>query len=85
MKRSRLSEAERLRRHNDEMRYAMAHGLSLAAARYQLFRERMERLDREREQRLAELDGENRRRRNERLCGTAASESAAPHYWWKDQ
>lgn len=84
MTRARLPEAERLRRHNEEMRFAMEHNLSLADARYQLFQERMRRMDAARDERVAARVDERRGRRNERLCGTSAGEagSEGPHYWW---
>lgn len=89
-----------MRRHNEEMKLALAESLPLAEARWRLFQARIREIDGARETRLAAIDDENRRRRNERLCGTVApvesgekqreSRSDAtpdrrPRFWWQDE
>lgn len=76
------SEAERLRLHNEEFRYALKHGVTILQARQKLAQLRMTEL----EQRVhpplkPALTG---------LCGTQSPAIGAdageqrPHYWWQD-
>ena len=74
MAQRRLPEAERLHRHNEEMRYALAHNLTLSAARYALFEQRMGRRH--------PLADDDRGRRNQQLCGTSAEPDQAQQFWW---
>lgn len=76
----RLSEAERLHRHNQEMKLALDEGLSLAEARWRLFQERMNAADRMRDQRFAAIDQENCARRDGRL---GLDSPARPPFWWE--
>ena len=77
MKARKLSEAERLRRHNDEMRLALAENLPLAEAR----------------RRLNFLRGRAARQALDLVmnggprlsCRSAAAEQPAPRYWWLDE
>lgn len=76
------SEAERMHQHNEEMRLALAEGISLSDARWRLFQQRMEAADRARNLRLAVIGDENRARRDEQL-GTSSEDR--PHFWWEDR
>jgi hypothetical protein len=81
---ARLPEAERLRRHNEEMKLALIENIPLAEARMRLFRERIGATDRARDERIAGIEQEKRERRNERLCGTVDEASRAPFWWERD-
>lgn len=75
-----------MRRHNAEMKLALAENLPLAEARHRLFLRRMEAMDRARDERLARIDEENRRRREgERRERDPAHPANRSRYWWEDQ
>lgn len=78
---ARLSEAERLRRHNEAMRLALAENLPLAEANYRLFQQRIGATDAARDRRLAAIEEDKSDRRRERLCGTV-DEGSRPDFWW---
>lgn len=78
----RPSEAERLRRHNEELRYALEHNLTVLQARQRLAQFKMTALEERVHPPLKPAIG---------LCGTESPATDAdparpqPHYWWLDQ
>lgn len=81
---ARLSEAERYRRHNQELKLALVENISLAEARWQLFKNRLGAAERARAERLEQISRENSARRRERLCGTGAEAERVPFWWERD-
>jgi hypothetical protein len=79
---ARLSQAERFRRHNQEMKLALAENIPLAEASWRLFKERLGAAERARAERLEQIARENSERRRERLCGTV-DQGTRPQFWWE--
>lgn len=83
MARARPSEADRMRRHNEEFRYALAHGVTLVEARRRLAQLSMFELERRVHPPLKPGCAA--------LCGTQAPVHASeqteerPHFWWMDR
>lgn len=76
------TEGDRLRRHNEEFRYAMAHGITILAARTKLAQLRMAELEERVHPPLKPA--------SEALCGTEApaigrgAAESARRFWWQD-
>jgi len=85
MKSRKLTEAERLARHNDEMRFALANNCTVLEARIRLNRQRWQELQERQEARFERV----------RRCGTSdrpvdsgpaqptPADEPAPQYWWQ--
>jgi hypothetical protein len=79
---ARLPEAERLRRHNEEMQLALAENLTLAEARRRLVEKRIGASKWARDQRLAQIERQNLERWQR--CGTADHGERTPFWWERD-